>query len=373
MQALGVGTADDPEPEVILGQFVTLVRDGEQVRLSKRTGNDHHARRHPRRGRSRRRAPHVPAAEHRHDADVRPRRRHRAVDGEPRVLRAVRARAGVVDRAAAPPSKASPARRSTTSTCRCSVHERELDLLRTLAEYPEVLRTRRGHARAAPRRPRGCATSRKSFHGFYRDCRVITDDAALTQARLWLTEACRIGLADALGILGVSAPEVMERLDADDEDEDVTVDPAAPFDRSLVPPGLLDVDLDELAAQLRHSAVRLRRGPPSEPLPGVRRRVRRRQRGVRGQGVPVPRDGPARRRRGPEARRGDRRRARTSRSEAAFPRAGSSSTATTRATRRSRPRATPASAWSSRIRSSSWSGSSASGSRVRCSSGSLRA
>ena len=39
MQALGVGTADEPEPEVILGQFVTLVRDGETVRLSKRTGN----------------------------------------------------------------------------------------------------------------------------------------------------------------------------------------------------------------------------------------------------------------------------------------------------------------------------------------------
>jgi diaminopimelate decarboxylase len=29
----------------------------------------------------------------------------------------------------------------------------------------------------------------------------------------------------------------------------VTVDPAAPFDRTLVPPGLLDVDLDELAAR----------------------------------------------------------------------------------------------------------------------------
>ncbi len=39
MQALGVGTGDAPEPEVILGQFVTLVRDGETVRLSKRTGN----------------------------------------------------------------------------------------------------------------------------------------------------------------------------------------------------------------------------------------------------------------------------------------------------------------------------------------------
>jgi arginyl-tRNA synthetase len=58
------------------------------------------------------------------------------------------------------------------------------------------------------------------FHGFYRDCRVITEDPALTQARLWLTESCRIGLSDALGILGVSAPEVMERIDEDAETTD---------------------------------------------------------------------------------------------------------------------------------------------------------
>ena len=45
----------------------------------------------------------------------------------------------------------------------------------------------------------------------------ITDDAELTQARLWLTEACRIGLANALGLLGVGAPEEMSRLDADDD------------------------------------------------------------------------------------------------------------------------------------------------------------
>jgi len=54
------------------------------------------------------------------------------------------------------------------------------------------------------------------FHGFYRDCRVLTDDDAVTQARLWLVEAARIGLAGALAILGVSAPEVMERLADDD-------------------------------------------------------------------------------------------------------------------------------------------------------------
>ena len=52
----------------------------------------------------------------------------------------------------------------------------------------------------------------KAFHGFYRDCRVISDDPALTQARLWLAEACRIGLASALAILGVHAPDEMARI-----------------------------------------------------------------------------------------------------------------------------------------------------------------
>jgi hypothetical protein len=35
-----------------------------------------------------------------------------------------------------------------------------------------------------------------------------------------LTEACRIGLANALGVLGVNAPDEMTRLDADDELEE---------------------------------------------------------------------------------------------------------------------------------------------------------
>jgi arginyl-tRNA synthetase len=97
------------------------------------------------------------------------------------------------------------------------VHERETELLRSLALYPEVV----GEA-AEMRAPHRVTTwvrdFAKHFHGFYRDCRVISDDDALTQARLWLAEACRIGLADALGLLGVSAPDEMARLE-DDEDE----------------------------------------------------------------------------------------------------------------------------------------------------------
>ena len=44
----------------------------------------------------------------------------------------------------------------------------------------------------------------RAFHGFYRDCRVITDDAELTQARLWLTEATRVVVANGLSLIGVT-------------------------------------------------------------------------------------------------------------------------------------------------------------------------
>ena len=49
-----------------------------------------------------------------------------------------------------------------------------------------------------------------SFHTFYGDCRVLDDDnVTLTLARLNLIRAVRIGLARALNLLGVSAPESM--------------------------------------------------------------------------------------------------------------------------------------------------------------------
>ena len=38
--------------------------------------------------------------------------------------------------------------------------------------------------------------------------------SSLTQARLWLVEAARIGLAIGLDLVGVSAPESMEQREA---------------------------------------------------------------------------------------------------------------------------------------------------------------
>jgi arginyl-tRNA synthetase len=47
------------------------------------------------------------------------------------------------------------------------------------------------------------------FHPYYNKCRIVTDDSALSRARLALCEAIRTVLRDGLEILGISAPERM--------------------------------------------------------------------------------------------------------------------------------------------------------------------
>ena len=90
------------------------------------------------------------------------------------------------------------------------VHERELDLLRSLSELPDVVRIA-----TEDRAPHKVATWVREladrFHGFYHDCYVMGDGVSpeLTQARLWLMESARIGFAIGLDLLGVSAPESM--------------------------------------------------------------------------------------------------------------------------------------------------------------------
>ena len=96
-------------------------------------------------------------------------------------------------------------------------HEREIELLRGLAVYPDEV-AEATELRAPHRVTTWVRDFAARFHGFYRDCRVITEDPGLTQARLWLSEASRIGLANALGLLGVNAPDEMTRLDDQDDD-----------------------------------------------------------------------------------------------------------------------------------------------------------
>ena len=47
------------------------------------------------------------------------------------------------------------------------------------------------------------------FHSFYNECRVISDDTALTVARLALVDAAKTVIANALNIMGIAAPERM--------------------------------------------------------------------------------------------------------------------------------------------------------------------
>ncbi|MGE0726583.1 MAG: arginine--tRNA ligase [Acidimicrobiia bacterium] len=94
-------------------------------------------------------------------------------------------------------------------------HERELDVLRALHELPDIVALA-CNERAPHKITTWVRELAGAFHGFYHDCRIMGTDTdgqpvsdATTQARLWLTEAARIGLVIGLGILGVSAPESM--------------------------------------------------------------------------------------------------------------------------------------------------------------------
>jgi arginyl-tRNA synthetase len=47
------------------------------------------------------------------------------------------------------------------------------------------------------------------FHSFYKQCRVVSEDPAMTAARLKLVKATQIVLARVLGIMGMTAPDRM--------------------------------------------------------------------------------------------------------------------------------------------------------------------
>lgn len=86
--------------------------------------------------------------------------------------------------------------------------ENERVLIRKLAEWPqEVADAARELA------PYHLAYYAKelanAFHSFYNSCKVLTDDAALRDARLALVDCIRITLRNVLTLLGLSAPERM--------------------------------------------------------------------------------------------------------------------------------------------------------------------
>jgi len=84
----------------------------------------------------------------------------------------------------------------------------ELTILKMLADYPELVE---GAARnLEPHRITYFLTELAGqLHSYYYKHRFISEDAELTQARLWLVGGVKTVLAHGLRILGVAAPETM--------------------------------------------------------------------------------------------------------------------------------------------------------------------
>jgi arginyl-tRNA synthetase len=91
-------------------------------------------------------------------------------------------------------------------------HEAELDLLRTVAELPQLIAAA-AELRAPHRLSFAAQELAARVHRFYTECRVVSDDAALTRSRLWLAAGAKQSVAILLDLMGVSAPESMERGD----------------------------------------------------------------------------------------------------------------------------------------------------------------
>ena len=84
----------------------------------------------------------------------------------------------------------------------------ETALIRKLAELPDLIEES-ARLRAPHRLTHFAQALASMFSIFYRDCRVLSDDTQLTEARLVLVDGARQVLANTLSLLGVSAPESM--------------------------------------------------------------------------------------------------------------------------------------------------------------------
>ncbi|MHB0856332.1 MAG: arginine--tRNA ligase [Anaerolineae bacterium] len=89
--------------------------------------------------------------------------------------------------------------------------EAETNLVRKMLLLPEVVRAAAQHLA-----PHGLTYYAQdlaaAFHAFYRDCRVVSSepgDEAITKARLRLVSACQVVLARTLRMMGMSTPETM--------------------------------------------------------------------------------------------------------------------------------------------------------------------
>ena len=80
------------------------------------------------------------------------------------------------------------------------------DLIKKLEKFPEIINSVHDSLE-----PHLIATylneTANRFHKFYAECHVLTDDTALSIARLGLVRGTKTILSNGMEILGISAPE----------------------------------------------------------------------------------------------------------------------------------------------------------------------
>ncbi len=87
-------------------------------------------------------------------------------------------------------------------------HPPELNLIKQLIRFPEVVEdTAKDYQ--IQRIPQYAIDLATVFHQFYRDCKVLSEDKELTEARLGLVLATKNVLKNTLYVMGISAPERM--------------------------------------------------------------------------------------------------------------------------------------------------------------------
>jgi arginyl-tRNA synthetase len=213
LKAAAAALEDDPDTvEVLIGQMVNLVSDGKPMRMSKRSGtivtmNDLvdsvgvDAARYALARSSANATIDI-------DLDLWSRKTN---DNPVFYVQYAHARLSSLMRNAADLSLPIPTA-STELDLDLLTHQREGELVRTIGDYPDVLRTA-ADLREPHRIARYLEELASAYHKFYDACRILPqgDEEAtpLTTARLALCEAVRQLLANGLGLLAVDAPERM--------------------------------------------------------------------------------------------------------------------------------------------------------------------
>lgn len=210
--------------EVLLGQLVNLLRNGEAVRMSKRKGTmvtfdellaevGADATRYTLVSRS---------SNQMIDFDIEAVKRQDNSNpvyyvqyAHARICSILRRAAGVSEEEARELGMDEVARRALGQGFDLSLltDPTEFALSRKLSEFPDLVAAC-ARDRAPFRLTHFCEELASTFHSFYHDCQVLPSesrplDADLSRARLAACDAVRVTLEVALGLIGVSAPEVM--------------------------------------------------------------------------------------------------------------------------------------------------------------------